>query len=54
VWVVIAVYLLHGAHVPTLDHRVYPDKAKCQDVAKRFVEQVRAGQARAFCLKVKT
>lgn len=52
-FVLIAVYLLHGAEVPIMQHRTYADKDTCQSAAKAFVTSKIAGEPRAFCLKVR-
>jgi hypothetical protein len=37
----------------TFSTHEFQDKQKCHEVARRMVERARAGQLRAFCLKVK-
>lgn len=53
-YILIAVYL--GAPVgsqPELQTKAFTDKTECQALAKRYIEQVKVGQARAFCLRRK-
>ena len=53
-YLLIAIYLgAPSGSLPELQTRAFDDKAECQALAKRYIEQVKVGQARAFCLKRK-
>lgn len=52
-FILIAVYLGAGVDTPTLDTKQFTEKAACQALAVRYIEQVKVGQARAFCLPLK-
>lgn len=52
-WILVAVTLYVGDPIPVLQHKAYADKDTCQSAARRFVDQARTVQNRAFCLKMK-
>lgn len=50
--VLVAVYLQRGKRTPEMRTEVFDDKSPCRDAAARYVDQVKVGQSRAFCLPV--
>ncbi len=50
--VLVAVYLQRGKRTPEMRTEYFSDRDQCRFVARRYVDQVKVGQSRAFCLPV--